>query len=115
MRVWLAIVVAAAVVVAVTEAQNRNRRPGPRPGPPGGRRPYRIPSRVELTVAINNPETVKKALACIEGLPCKLDDDYAVMLSREYPLCSSVPSSAAWSYSLLSRFQVSPPPPPPFC
>lgn len=76
MRVWLAIVVAAAVTVAVAEAQNRRR-------PPGQRRPVRIPSRVEMTVAVNNPETVKKALACIEGLPCKLDDDYAVMLKRE--------------------------------
>lgn len=63
------------MVVAVTEAQ----RPGRRPG----RRPVRIPSRTELTVAVNNADTVKKALACIEGLPCRLDDEYAVMLRRE--------------------------------
>lgn len=74
MRVWQAVMVAAAVAVAVTEAQNI--------GTPG-RRPFRIPSRVELTVAINNPDTVKKALACIEDLPCRLDEEYAVMLKRE--------------------------------
>lgn len=63
-----------ALAVVVTEAQNFGRP---------GRRPFRIPSRVELTVAVNNPDTVKKALACIEGLPCRLDDEYAVMLRRE--------------------------------
>lgn len=74
MRVWQAAVVAAAVAVAMTEAQNI--------GTPGNR-PFRIPSRVELTVAVNNPDTVKKALACIEGLPCRLNDDYSAMLRRE--------------------------------
>ena len=65
------------MVVAVTEAQGPLRRPP-------GRRPA-IPSRAELTVAINNPDIIKKALACIEGLPCRLDDEYAVMLKSESP------------------------------
>ncbi|MPC93871.1 hypothetical protein E2C01_089016 [Portunus trituberculatus] len=73
MRVWQVVMVAAALAVAVTEAQR------PRFRPPQ----VRIPSRAELTVAINNVDTVKKALACIEGLPCKLDDEYHVMLQRE--------------------------------
>ncbi|XP_045114104.1 uncharacterized protein LOC123506242 [Portunus trituberculatus] len=75
MRVWQVVMVAAALAVAVTEAQR------PRFRPPQ----VRIPSRAELTVAINNVDTVKKALACIEGLPCKLDDEYHVMLQRWGP------------------------------
>ncbi|XP_063883170.1 uncharacterized protein LOC135112600 [Scylla paramamosain] len=74
MRVWQVAVVVAAVAVAVTEAQRFRQVP-----------PARIPSRAELTVAINNVDTVKKALACIEGLPCKLDDEYHVLLQRWGP------------------------------
>ena len=71
MRVWQVMMVAA-VVVAVTEAQRFRRPPQ-----------VNIPSRAELTVAINNIDTVKKALACIEGKQCQLDEEYHVMLQSE--------------------------------
>ncbi|KAK8746953.1 hypothetical protein OTU49_016914 [Cherax quadricarinatus] len=49
------------------------------------RKNFRIPSRVELEVALNNPDTVDKALACIEGRPCHLPDTYAPLLRNLGP------------------------------
>ncbi|XP_045584256.1 uncharacterized protein [Procambarus clarkii] len=51
-----------------------------------GQRPrFRIPSRLELEVALNNPDTVDKALACIEGRPCDLPETYAPLLRNVGP------------------------------
>ncbi|XP_071534725.1 uncharacterized protein [Panulirus ornatus] len=71
-RVMLTMVVALLALASQAQAA----RPRPR---------IKIPSRVELEVALNNPSTVDKALACIEGLPCDMPQEYAPLLRRLGP------------------------------
>ncbi|KAK7079831.1 hypothetical protein SK128_022902, partial [Halocaridina rubra] len=46
-------------------------------------RGFRFPSKLELQVALDNPDTVGKALQCIEGFECKLP--YGNLLRRAGP------------------------------
>ncbi|KAG7158934.1 uncharacterized protein LOC121878072 [Homarus americanus] len=74
----------------------------------------KIPSRIEMQVALQNPVTVDKALRCIEGLPCELPDSYApllrhlgpeLILRRECPRRLCTPAQAKEAKWLMAQIQ----------